>query len=418
MRSSPGLPVLCGKCGRGPFAQIRAFLAEITIRGFRRRVPNRGQLRSHNESVHPLPIPAKERNLLSVPSVFSFIVESAMKIGVVGYQGSGRSTLFQWLTGVAPDPAHAHRTQTAMAEVLEPRLEALREIYGAKKVTQSSMEIVDTPGLSRTHEGSAAKLAMIREAGCLVIVVAAHDGSDAVADLTSFEDDLLIADLDIVTRRIERLREYVKKPTPDREDLQKELEALEPLQAALESEQSLRDFELSPEQKRVIGSFQLFSHKPRLILVNTADDDAEPERFESQMPPDTQVVAVSLGLQLELSSMEDEEREEFCREMGVSLFGRGGLLRRIMEVSGQVLFLTAGPREVRAWLIHQGATAVEAAGAIHTDLARGFIRAEIMKCDDLIRLGSEREVKANNLMHREHKDYVIQDDDVVLIQHD
>ncbi len=340
-----------------------------------------------------------------------------MKIGVVGYQGSGKSTLFQWLTGITPDPAHAHRTQMAMATVPEPRLEVLREIYGAKKVTQGAMEIVDTPGLSRTHEGSAGKLAMIREAGCLVVVVASYDGSDAVADLSSLEDDLLIADLDIVTGRIERLREYVKKPRPDRDDLQKELDALEPLQAALESEQTLRDFDLSPEQTRVVRSFQLFSDKPRLVIVNTADDDAEPERFERQMPPGTHVVAVSLGLQLELATMENDERAEFCGEMGVSLFDCGSLLRRIMEVSGQMLFLTAGPKEVRAWLIHCGATAVEAAGAIHTDLARGFIRAEVMKCEDLVRLGSEREVKANNLMHREHKEYVIQDDDVVLIQH-
>jgi len=340
-----------------------------------------------------------------------------MKIGVVGYQGSGKSTLFQWLTGVAPDPAHAHRTQTAMAEVPEPRLEVLREIYGAKKLSQAALEIVDTPGLSRTHEGSAARLAMIREAGCLVVVVASHDGSDAAADLNNFEDDLLIADLDIVTRRIERLREFAKKPRPDRDELQKELDALEPLQAALESEQTLRDLDLSPEQTRVVGSFQLFSDKPRLVIVNTADDDTATERFENQMPPGTQVVAVSLGLQLELSNMADEEREEFCREMGVSLFDRGSLLWRIMEVSGQMLFLTAGSKEVRAWLIRRGATAIEAAEAVHTDLARGFIRAEVLKCDDLIRLGSEREVKANNLMHREHKEYVVQDDDVILIQH-
>jgi ribosome-binding ATPase YchF (GTP1/OBG family) len=340
-----------------------------------------------------------------------------MKIGVVGYQGSGKSTLFQWLTGVAPDPSHAHRTQTAMAGVPEPRTEVLSDIYHAKKLTQAALEIVDTPGLSRTHEGSAAKLAMIREAGCLVVVVGSYDGSDAVSDARNLEDDLLIADLDIVSGRIERLQEQMKKPRPNRDELQKELEALEPLQAALESGQTLRDFDLSPEQSRVIRSFQLFSEKPRLIIVNTPDDDAEPERYERQMPSGTQVVAVSLGLQLELSNMENEEREEFCREMGVSLFDRDTLVRRIMDVSGQILFFTTGAKEVRAWLLRRGATAVEAAGCIHTDLAHGFIRAEVTSCDDLIRLGSEREVKANNLMHREHKEYVVQDGDVILVQH-
>jgi len=146
-----------------------------------------------------------------------------MKIGIIGYQGCGKSSLFQWLTGVEPDPAHAHETQSAMATIVDPRLESLREIYQPKKVTQAAMEVVDTPGLSRSHEDSAAKLAKIREAGCLVMVVASWDGSDAAADLQNFEDDLLIADLDIVTGRVRRLREQVTKPRPNRDELQKEL---------------------------------------------------------------------------------------------------------------------------------------------------------------------------------------------------
>ena len=340
-----------------------------------------------------------------------------MKIGIVGYQGSGKSTLFQWLTGVAPDPAHAHQVQTAMAPVPEPRLQQLAEIYRPKKVTQAALEIADTPGLSRNHEGSAARLAMIREAGCLVVVVAAHDGSDAVADLRNFEDDLLIADLDIVAGRIERLREQVKKPRPDRDQLRKDLEALEPLQEVLESGRTLREVELSSDQRRAIRSFQLFSEKPRLVVVNAADDDPEPERWERSLPSEAPVAAVPLALQLELAELEPEQRDAFCREMGVRPYDRGRLLRRIMDVSGQMLFLTVGPKEVRAWMVRRGATAVEAAAAIHTDLARGFIRAEVMHCDDLIRLGSEREVKARNLLRREHKDYVIQDGEVILIHH-
>jgi ribosome-binding ATPase len=147
-----------------------------------------------------------------------------MKIGIVGYQGSGKSTLFQWLTGVVPNPAHAHQAQTAMATVPDPRVASLCEVYKPKKVTQASLEMVDTPGLSRSHEGSAARLAMIREAGCLVVVVAAFDGSDPMADLTNFEDDLLIADLDIVSGRIERLHDQIKRPRPNRDELQKELD--------------------------------------------------------------------------------------------------------------------------------------------------------------------------------------------------
>ncbi len=340
-----------------------------------------------------------------------------MKIGIVGYQGSGKSTLFEWLTGVQSDPAQSHLTQMAMAVVPDSRMDDLSQIYKPKKVTQAALELTDTPGLSRTHEGSAAKLAMIREAGCLVIVAASYDGSDPRDDVKNFDEDLLIADLEIISGRIERLREQIRKPRPGRDEMQKELETLEPLLAVMESGKSLHELDLSPEQSKAIRSFQLLSEKPRLVIVNTADDDTEPERFQEQMRAGTQVVTVSLDLQLELSRMAKDECDEFCREMEVSVYDRDGLLRRIMDVSGQMLFFTGGPKEVHAWMVSKGATAQEAAGCIHTDLARGFIRAEVMTCEDLLRLGSEREVKANNLMRKEHKEYVVQEGEILLIHH-
>lgn len=339
-----------------------------------------------------------------------------MKIGIVGYQGSGKSTLFEWLTGEQPDPSKSHETQTAMATVPEQRVQPLCDIYNPKKVTQAALEVVDTPGLSRSHEGSASKLAMIREASCLIVVAAAHSGSDALADLSNFDDDLLIADLDIVSGRVERLREQVKKPRPDRDDLRKELVALEPLVGVLEGGGQLRDIELTPEQLKATRSFQLFSEKPRFVVFNIADDQS-PTEFEAGISDGVQGVAVSLSLQLELSQLDDEERVAFCEEMGVEVYDRDTLIRRIMDASGQMLFFTAGEKEVRTWMIRKGGTAVEAAGGIHTDLATGFIRAEVMACEDLIRLGSERDVKANNLARQEHKEYVIQDGDILLIRH-
>ena len=304
-----------------------------------------------------------------------------------------------------------------MATVSDPRVQPMCEIYQPKTITQATLEIVDTPGLSRTHEGSAGRLAKIREAACLVVVVSGFDGADAAADLNNFEDDLLIADLDIVTGRVERLREQTKKPRPNRDELLKELEALLPVHQALEEGQRLHQIELTPEQSRTIRSFQLFNEKPRLVIINTADDEAEPERFSTLAPDGVDLIPVSLQLQLELSQMEAAERAEFCEEMGVTPHDREDLIRRIMAASGQMLFFTAGDKEVRTWLIHQGGTAVEAADGIHTDLARGFIRAEVMNCADLLRLGSEREVKAQNLARKEHKEYVIQDGDILLIQH-
>lgn len=339
-----------------------------------------------------------------------------MKIGIVGYQGSGKSTLFEWLTGEHADPAKAHETQHAMATILDPRVQPLCDIYKPKKVTQAALEIVDTPGLSRSHESSAAKLAKIREASCLIVVVAAFSGEDGLADLSNFDDDLLIADLDIVSGRVERLREQVKKPRPDRDELQTDLAALEPLVGVLEDGRQLRDMDLTPDQLKATRSFQLFSEKPRFVVVNIADDQS-PAEYEARMPEHLQGVAVSLSLQTELAQLDDEERQTFCEEMGVEAYDRDTLIQRIMDVSGQMLFFTAGDKEVRTWLIRKGGTAVEAAAGIHTDLANGFIRAEVMTCDDLIRLGSEREIKANNLMRQEHKEYVIQDGEILLIRH-
>ena len=340
-----------------------------------------------------------------------------MKIGIVGYQGSGKSTLFHWLTGIAPDPALAHTIQSAMATVPDERVAPLCQIYSPKKITQAAIEIVDTPGLARSHEGSAQKLALIREAGALIVVVASIGSADAAADLQNFDDDLLIADLDILTGRVERLRDSLKKPRTNREKDQEELALLEPVLGELEAGKALAKLPLSAEQRRAIKSFQLFSDKPRFIVVNTADDDAQPHRFAKLAPPGTELVALSLTLQMDLAAMPAAERDEFCREMHVQPFDRDQLLRRIMHASGQMLFFTAGDKEVRTWLIRRGGTALEAAGGIHTDLARGFIRAETMSVADLVRLGSEREIKAAGLMRQEPKDYVIQDGDIILIKH-
>jgi ribosome-binding ATPase len=340
-----------------------------------------------------------------------------MKIGIVGYQGAGKSTLFHWLTGIAPDPALAHTTQSAMAPIPDPRIAQLCEIYKPKKITQAALEIVDTPGLSRTHEGSAQKLAAIREAGALVMVVAAFGGTEPAADLRNFDDDLLIADLDLLSGRVERLKDQLRKPRANKEKDQEELELLTPLLAELESGRPLHSFPLTVEQRKAIKSFQLFSEKPRLIVINTSDAETQPARFQSLAPPGGDLFAFSISLQMDLAAMSPDERAEFCREMQIQPADKDELIRRIMHASGQMTFFTAGEKEVRTWLIRLGGTALEAAAGIHTDLARGFIRAETMTVPDLLRLGSEREMKAAGLMRQEPKDYIIQDDDIINIKH-
>jgi hypothetical protein len=340
----------------------------------------------------------------------------SMKIGIVGYQGSGKSTLFEWLTGVRADPALAHAGQSAMASVPDPRVAPLAAIYHPKKTTLAALELVDTPGLSRTHEGNAGRLALIREARALVLVAAAFDGGDPAADLRCFDEDLLLADMEIVARRIDKLEEQVKKPRPSRDQDLAEIAALRPILAALEEGRRVRDLKLSEDQARATRSFQLLTERPVLVVINTADDESRPDRFAPLATPERPVAAVPLGLELELSRMAAEERASFLAEMGIASYDRDGLIRRIMDVSGQMIFFTAGDKEVRTWMLRRGGTALEAAENIHTDLARGFIRAEVMTCADLIRLGSEREVKAANLMRQEPKDYVVKDDDILHIR--
>jgi len=340
-----------------------------------------------------------------------------MKIGIIGYQGSGKSSLFEWLTGVKPDPALAHLGQSAMAAVPDPRVEPLCAVYKPKKVTLASLELVDTPGLSRTHEGNPARLAMIREAGCLLLVVAAFGGGDPLADLARFDEDFLLADMETVSGRIERLNASLKKPRKkeDREQEEREIAALAPLLARLESGKQLNEAEMSDEQLKATSSFRLLTQKPKLVMVNLADDDS-PDRFAGKVPPETPLVAAPISLEVELARMSPDDRVEFEREMGVGHGDRDSLLRQIMNVSGQMLYFTAGEKEVRTWMLRQGGTALEAAANIHTDLARGFIRAETMQCTDLLRVGSEREVKAHNLMRSEPKDYVVRDGDILHIR--
>jgi hypothetical protein len=251
-----------------------------------------------------------------------------------------------------------------------------------------------------------------------VVVVAAFAGNDAAADLARFEDDLLLTDLDMVTRRIERLGEQRKKARGDQlKEIDDELTALAPLGEALENGQAVRALELSPTQQRVVRSFQLLTEKPRLVVVNSPEDDVDPDKYRQHVAEGTPLFAIPLDLERELVKMDESERAAFYEEMGAQPSDRDTLIRGLLDASGQMLFFTAGDKEVRTWLIPRGATAVDAAGSIHTDLARGFIRAETMNVDDLVRLGSEREIKAQNLMRSEHKDYVIQDGDILLIRH-
>jgi ribosome-binding ATPase YchF (GTP1/OBG family) len=263
---------------------------------------------------------------------------------------------------------------------------------------------------------------LIREADCLVMVVPTFSGTDPKAELAGFAEDLLFTDLDIVLRRIEKLQDSLKKPRPNKEQEAAELAALQTLQAQLERGGAVAALSMTEEQHRAARSFRLFAEKPRLVVFNLGDGDADQSALaaavgKDPLGNDQPFLASPLELELELSRMPEVDRAEFERDLKLTTPRRDEFLRKMLDVSHQILFFTAGDKEVRTWLLPKGGTALDAAGNIHTDLARGFIRAEVMRSEDLIRLGSEREIKAHNLLRHEHKDYQVQEGDVVLIRH-
>ena len=340
-----------------------------------------------------------------------------MKIGLVGYQGSGKSTVFQLLTGLAPDPARAHTGQVGVATVPDKRFDSLVRIFNPKKQTPARIELFDTPGLNReSHSANAQRLGVIREAATLVQVVDAFSGSDPATDLRAFEDDLLLADLQVVSNRLQRLEKDATKPRPDRDELLAELEALRPIAGRLESGEPVRDMPFTDMQIRATRSFALLTRKNRLICINTADSDYDTAVVDSLEQRGYTVVAAPFGLELEVQALPETERAQFAAEMGLRSSSGKRLLEAIFQVTDLITFYTCDEKEVHAWLLQRGAGALEAADTIHSDLARGFIRAEITKTADLIRLGSEREVKAAGLQHVEGKDYVVQDGDEIVIR--
>lgn len=340
-----------------------------------------------------------------------------MKIGLVGYQGSGKSSVFELLTGTKPDPAKTHTGQLGTAVLPDPRFDGLVKHFNPKKISPARIELFDTPGLSReAGETNNQRISIVREAEALVHVIGAYAGGDPAADARRFEDDLILADLQVVQNRIERLEQSVKKNRPDREQSQIELKELKPIEALLQEGKLLREVEFTEDQEKFTKSFSLLTRKAQLLLLNTADATVDESLLAKLRSQGYLVVAAPLGLELEVQALDESERAAFAADFGLGEPSRERVLRAIFEATRQITFFTSDEKEVRAWLLRKGSTALEAAGTIHTDLARGFIRAEIMAVDDLLRLGSEREVKAANLYHTVGKDFVMRDGDEIVVR--
>ncbi|MEE2679831.1 MAG: DUF933 domain-containing protein [Myxococcota bacterium] len=339
-----------------------------------------------------------------------------MKIGLVGYGGSGKSTVFGALTGLSVDTGYSARRDKAnvgTVKVPDARVDALAQLFQPKKKTYAEIAFTDLAAASGTGLERGVLNAM-RNLDALCQVVRAFPGPsgeapDALGELAGLETETILADLEIVEQRVERLRR-------DRSDA-RELALLERLQAALENETPLRQLGLSEAEQRAIAGYALLTLKPLLLVLNTPEDDvAEPPPPAFADAADQRglgLVVLSAAVEMDIAQLPDEEQREFAASLGLSEPARNRFIRAAFDLIDLVSMLTAGPDECRAWPVARGTPAPRAAGKIHSDIERGFIRAEVVGWEDLVELGSEARCREAGKLRVEGKDYVIGDGDVV-----
>jgi ribosome-binding ATPase YchF (GTP1/OBG family) len=342
-----------------------------------------------------------------------------MKVGIVGFAGCGKTTVFGWLTGRKPDPAAVQRGgQIGEAKVPDERLDWLSAHFKPKSTKAAELVFVDTPGLMPTERrDNPRRLGILRDANGLLIVLNGYSSDDLADELRRFREELLFADLEIVTNRIGKLEDSLKKPRPakQKEADQAELGLLQRIAAAFEQGQTAAAVGMKADEEKTIRSFQLLTLKPELVFVNIGDS-----RLGQPLPADLLELAPTAiqapaKLELELEELPTGERQAFMQDLGLIGFAKGDVLRTVFAAMGQIVFFTVGEDECRAWSIPRGADAVEGAAQVHTDLARGFVRAEVVTFEDFRRVGSMKEAKAHGVYRLEGKTYVVKDGDIMHI---
>jgi GTP-binding protein YchF len=339
-----------------------------------------------------------------------------MKVGIAGFSGSGKSTVFEWLTGARPEAAKAQFGQLGIAEVPDDRLVWLSAQFKPKKTTPAKLELLDTPGLLMAERrDNPRRLGILRDANGLVIVINGYSGDDPAAELRRFREELLFADLEVVTNRVSRLEDQLKKPRPakQKEADQQELALLQRLQTVFEQGQPAHTLGLKEDEEKAIRSFQLLTLKPELVLVNIGESRISQPLPSELLQSARESIQAPAKLELELQELPEADRHVFMQDLGLEGFSREGVIRKVYAAMGQDVFFTVGEDECRAWGIPRGASAVEAAGEIHTDLARGFVRAEVVSYEDFRRVGSMKEAKAHGVYRLEGKTYLVKDGDIM-----
>jgi ribosome-binding ATPase YchF (GTP1/OBG family) len=341
-----------------------------------------------------------------------------MKVGIAGFSGSGKSTVFHWLTGVEPDPAKSQHGQIGIPSIPDERLDWLSNLFKPKKTTAAKLEFLDTPGLlAGERRDNPRRLGIMRDAGGLLVVLNGFSGGNLADELRRFREELLFADMEIVSNRIERLEDQLKKPRPakQKEADQQELDLLRRLLSAFEQGQGAVVLGLKEDEEKAVRSFQLLTLKPELVLVNLGED-----HLGEPLPAELlQLAPTALGapakLERELEELSPEDRQAFMKDLNLAEFSRPDVLRTIFYAMGNIVFFTVGEDECRAWSLPKDATAVEGAAQVHTDLARGFVRGEVVSYADFRRVGSMKEAKTHGVYRLESKTYVVQDGDILHI---
>jgi GTP-binding protein YchF len=350
-----------------------------------------------------------------------------MQIGIAGLPGSGKTTLFNALAH-----QHAHiggyagaEPNLAVVKVPDERLDRLSALFLPQKHTPADVVFIDVAGVAKGmgQESSAAVLAHLRTVDVLLQVIGAFQSDhDAAADFEDFSLELQMADLGQIEKRLDRLEKELRlgsKGTPqERAVKERELAVLERLRPVLESGQAVRSIALSDDEQKAISSFGFLTQKPTLVVLNLADEQDATQLLDrlhelTRPVPQTAVLGLPGKLEMELGELSPEDAAEFMQALGVSASQLGEVTRLAYGLAELISFFTAGDDECRAWTIRSGTNAQDAAGAIHSDLARGFIRAEVVRWDQLLEAGSEAAAKKRGWIRQEGKTYLVKDGDVL-----
>ncbi|HSE43179.1 MAG TPA: DUF933 domain-containing protein, partial [Acidobacteriota bacterium] len=324
-----------------------------------------------------------------------------MKAGIVGFPKVGKTTLFNILTRGHAETSRFTQGKKAInigvSEVPDQRLERLHDIFQPKKKTLATTEFVDLVGVNRGEIKNTEYLANLRTVDCLIHVVRAFEDPEmgvSAADIHPHDDiqefnlELILADMDVIQNRLEKLRQLVKK-VKNKEN-EEELALLERCIVQLESEKPIRELEFEPQEKRRLRSFSFLSEKPLLHIINLSEDRlAQRDQYLSEeLRKDQEITYVCGTLEQQIGELATEDRQEFLEQYGFTESGRDRVIRTTFKLLDLILFFTAGPEEVRSWPIPRGTNAQRAAGTVHSDMERGFIRAETVSYEDFLKTGS------------------------------